>query len=177
MKKLLAVIGLITALIFSLSINTLAASTSFTIDNDTIDSTCKNMRVGFSVYATGNSQYNGDCRRESISNKSAWYSWTCSSKMLRSNSPIKLKAGIYLNNVKFTDPQARYYVEQRDGGYFIGTINQNTARAGWNYISYTINTNNNTPGSYSVEGLMVTPSGINMSGYTGADAISISATT
>ena len=96
--------------------------------------------------------------------------------MLRSSNPIRLTAGIYLNNVKFTDPQARYYVEQRDGGYFIGTINQNTARAGWSYLSYTINKNNNTPGSYSVEGLMVEPSGLNMSGYTGADAISINAT-
>ena len=176
MKKALGSIILIFALIFSLSFNAFVASTSFTIDNDTIDSACKTMRDGFSIYATGKSQYNGDCRRESISNKTAWYSWTCSSKMLRSSNPIRLTAGIYLNNVKFTDPQARYYVEQRDGGYFIGTINQNTARAGWSYLSYTINKNNNTPGSYSVEGLMVEPSGLNMSGYTGADAISINAT-
>lgn len=90
------------------------------------------------------------------------------------NKPIPVKAGVYLNNTRFTDPQARYYVVQRDGGYFMGTINQNTAPSGWSYISYTISKNYSTLGGFSLYGISLSQLGIG-SGYTGADAIKVEA--
>ncbi len=176
MKKLLCTILIMVLTVSAFSFNTSAASKAyFVIDNDTVDSTCKTERNGFTVYVTGSSHYNGDCRRQASSNKNAKYSWCKKSEAVHSvYYPIYMAAGVYLNNTKFTDTQAHYYVVQRDGGYLMNILNQKTAPGGWTYFDYTIYMNNTTPETYSLYGMSVSPSGIG-SGYTGADAISISA--
>ena len=177
MKRILCCFLALTLLatVFSFSASA-ASSTNFIIDNDSSDSACDTEHLGFDIYVTGSSHYNGDCRRALTSNTDAWHIWENESKMLRSTNPISVTAGIYLNNSRFTDPDAHYYVQQRDGGYLMKRLDQNTARAGWTYINYTINKNYATPGGYSVKGVMVCTSGSG-TGYTGADAISVSATT
>lgn len=176
MKKIIC--GVLTLiLIFSIcSFSASAAvSTSFIIDNDSSDSACDTSHYGFDIYVTGSSHYNGDCRRGLTSNTSAWYSWINESKKISSTSPISVTAGYYINNSRFTDPAACYYIEQRDGGYLMARVNQNTAPVGWSYINYTVNKNYATPGGFSVYGMSLGTSGSG-SGYTGADAIRVSAT-
>ena len=177
MKKILCGMLMVSVFLSVFSLNTSAETTvSFTIDNDTVDSTCINWQNGFDIYVTGSAHYNDDCRRALTSNTEAFYEWSKRSCMLASSKPIYVTAGYYLNNTLFTDPQAMYYIVQRDGGYLMGYVNQKTARGGWSYINYTITKNYATPGGYSVWGMSVSPSGVG-TGYTGADAISIRATT
>ena len=109
MKRILCCVSALVLFvtIFSFSASA-ASSTNFIIDNDSPDSACVTEHVGFDVYVTGSSHYNRDCRRALTSNTAAWYSWENESKMLRSTNPISLTAGIYLNNSKFTDPDAHY---------------------------------------------------------------------
>lgn len=176
MKKMFCTILVFILIVSAFSFSASAASTAnFLIDNDTVDSTCKTERDGFGIYVTGSSHYNGDCRRQSSSNKYTWYQWCKKSEAIYSSYyPIYMVAGVYLNNSMFTDTQAHYYVVQRDGGYLMNILNQNTAPAGWTYFDYIISVNYATPNGFSLYGMYVSPSGTG-TGYTGADAIRITA--
>lgn len=89
----------------------------------------------------------------------------------KDNISVEIKA--YLNHSRFTDPRAEYYasVNIDDVYYKIGTINQNSANAGWNYVNTrSFNKNYKIQGAFVVNEAYVCPSG--SSGYeTGADAV------
>lgn len=160
---------------------TTTAVTSVTreVDNDSIAPGCGNVNVNNSYsYITGNGLFNGDARCVASGNTNNKYYWE--HQGLGSSVPtyFTIHVGAYLNHLSFTDPAAKYYVEYRQ--YMsapVGTINQNTAPAGWNYISvkdvksYVPNGSGGYAGYWSTDAF-VEPSG--KSGYyTGADAIRV----
>lgn len=173
--KIMAICLILNLLIISSN----AYDLSVIIDNDTSNTSIfNNHREGFEIYVTGSSHYNSDCRRDYNTEKYNRYYWNLNSSYgnITKYTPINLMVGIYLNNPLFQDTQAGYWLQQKDGGYMMATVNQNTAPVGWSYIYYTVNLNYATPGLYSVTGISVRASG-NGSGYTGADAISLYGTT
>lgn len=151
-----------------------AYNVQYTIDNDPSDSRfgSYNAANAFS-YITANGLYNGDARSVASSTKSAFYRWTYPSCGQYGSSTLTVKVEAYLNHGSFTDPAAEYYVQLSESRYSkAGTIDQNKAKAGWNYISQKSYTSPYAGGGFISKGAEVWASG--QSGYiTGADAIRV----
>ncbi len=128
-----------------ISKNVFASSQDYIIDNDPV-------AIGFSgsfspnmIYYSGmTGSYYDDIRMSSSSMNGTYYEWSYPSVDF-GNTSGSLSLVVYLNNINFTDPYARYYVENSFGaGDYSGTyltvgyLNQNTAPSGW---SPTINCN------------------------------------
>ncbi|MCM1007273.1 MAG: hypothetical protein NC485_04945 [Ruminococcus flavefaciens] len=149
------------------------------VDNDSIAPGCGNVNVNNAYsYITDNSLFNGDARCVASGNTANTYHWKHGGLSSSVPTYFTVHVGAYLNHLSFTDPAAKYYVEYRQ--YMstpVGTINQNLAPAGWNYISvkdvksYILSGGGGYAGYWSSDAY-VEPSG--RSGYyTGADAIRV----
>lgn len=181
MKRLKIIPAILTMFVFLCScITAFAGNIYYVIDNDTVESGFYNARNGFNSYVSGSgtTHFNDDCRRTPSANSNDYYGWYSNQAFSNNhqNSNITLGTGVYLYNTLFTDPAAKYYVEQPDGLYLMYTVNQNTAPGGWSYRTFVLNQNHSTPGWYAVRGMVVCPSGTG-SGQTGADAVRYSAVT
>ena len=161
-------------LIYSITAIQVSAITSTPrfIDNDTNVSGYSNSRYGFSEYMSSSSLYYSDARIQNSNNSSYSYHYHFPTvSTTKDNISVEIKA--YLNHSRFTDPRAEYYasVNIDDVYYKIGTINQNSANAGWNYVNTrSFSKNYKIQGAFVVNEAYVCPSG--SSGYeTGADAV------
>ena len=184
MRKLISLI-IVTIIMFSCIIFPAFADTrstksvNYKIDNDTSDTAnCYNIRNGYTAYIKDSDYYNGDLRRTYSNSSSDSYSWVRKTTFGNSvkNNPINLIVGVYLKSTVLSDSAASYWCMQKDGAYKMFTMNQTTHANGWSYYSYTINKNYQTAGWYSIMGIEVMPSHTG-SGYSAADAISVSAKT
>lgn len=186
MKKVISFV-LILCLVFScFSVAAFAESralqtTSYVIDNDTIDSTCSNIREGYTAYVKDSDYYNGDLRRTYSYSSTDSYTWLKNSSFsnLIQYKPINLTIGVYLKSSVLSDTAASYWCVQNGeaySAYRMFYMNQTTNANGWSYHSYTLKTNYTTPGWYNILGVEVMPSRTG-SGYSAADAISVYAST
>lgn len=172
-KKIIAPI-IATSVILSsaLSVNVCAVRVSRLVDNDTIAQGCSNDRIGFSSYMSYGYLYNGDARIENSANSNDWYQWSYPPSGPSGNT-MTVSLAVYLNHARFTDPDARYYVQiAQDIGSTVGRINQQTAANGWNYLPSATISSIYAGGGFVSHYVEVWPSG---SPYreTGADAIQI----
>lgn len=176
MKKLLSFL-LILVLALGLTVSSFAVYTNYWIDNDTSDTdNAYNIREGYTAYITDSDYQNGDLRRTTADQTGDSYCWmrrTTFSNTIK-NNVIHVSVGVYLKSSVLTDTAASYWCMQADGAYRMFTMDQQLNATGWTYHSYTVDTNYATPGWFSIEGVMVRPSGIG-SGYSAADAIYIDA--
>lgn len=151
------------------------ATTTFLIDNDTIDSSCSNSRYGFNEYLSDTGHYNNDARRQlTKGGGSYWYRWESNGGFWK-NGTIYAKVGVYVNNKYFLDSAAEYYVERTYSTIMapVGTLNQNYAKAGWNYFNEISLDSLSADDANKSSFVEVWPSGNNQTGYTGADAIQV----
>ncbi|WP_394845525.1 hypothetical protein LZC95_51895 [Pendulispora brunnea] len=109
------------------------------------------------AYGGGSGDRNGDHRRQTSGHEV--YYWDFNGVDGR-----KFELRVYLNNVLFTDPSARYYRKVGFNIDGIGNLNQNTAPGGWSYIG--VQTVMSTSMSIGVNAYGVPPQGV-----TGADEI------
>ncbi len=180
MKKILATIIVVSMMLSCLSFPALATTvtTTYRIDNDTSDTAnCFNIRVGYTAYIKDSGYYNGDLRRTYSSSEDS-YSWVRKNSFGNrvKNSPIYMTVGVYLKSNVLSDSAARYWCMQNDGAYLMFSMNQATNANGWSYHSYTLKTNYQVSGWYSIKGIEVMTSQTG-SGYSAADAIYVFAST
>ena len=155
------------------------AATTIEIDNDALSTSGYTNSGSSSVfqYKTGSTLYNGDARIApcTIPGEDKLYHYNYNHVPIPyTKSSLSVTFGMYLYHNDFTDPQAIYFVNASSsigrGGIASCGINQNTAAAGWNYIS---TVRYNLTGTHMLGGVSVCPSGYNTRTYTGADAIKI----
>ncbi len=150
------------------------AATAFFIDNDSNDSNCSNSRVGFNEYLSDTGHYNNDARRQITKGNQykTYYRWSLK-KAYQFTGGVYAQLNVWLNNKYFLDPAAEYSINSGDSYsfYTLGTIDQKYAKAGWNATPRVyLPKYSSDPYTYSYMAEL-TPSGRNISGYTGADAI------
>lgn len=178
--KKIAIGIIMSSVMLTNSVNASAyVSLTRTIDNDSIATGYGNNDVRSAyTYMKSSSLYNGDARYISSSNSNCEYYWSYPG--LTSNTPeyFNITVGAYLNHSLFTDTAAKYYVNYYPHTYSpVGSINQNTAPGGWNYItvknvrSLNINSSSQFAGYYSYDAY-ITPSGLSNK-YTGADGLQV----
>lgn len=101
------------------------------IDNDDSQG-YSNGRNGFDTYVTSSAYYRNDARTQS-SGYTKQYSWNLGDDRKVSYTGIDVSLYAYVNDSSFTDPRAKYSAVA-SYQYAIGTLNQNTAARGWNYV-------------------------------------------
>lgn len=110
-----------------------ASAASYYCDNDAQGYNCYNTSYGSWQHKLNQSgSWNGDHRIITANNDSGWYRWIYTED-LDSRTP---SVYVWLANDDFTNTNARYYLGDTSPstGRLIGSINQNTAISGWNYI-------------------------------------------
>lgn len=155
------------------SFATLATTKSYDLGDVTEDNGSDDVYVGFSEI-TGTYLKNGSAMIAN-SNGSNYYSWSFSplGKNFYQKTKCKAKVGAYLRHSDFTDPKAKYSIEVGSFVYHsVGTIDQEYALNGWNYIE------SNEFDTYESGGYEIlycskaeVTSSINSNDKTGADAI------
>lgn len=109
------------------------SASTYIVDNDNrfLNNTTDNGWNGTWSHGKTSSDYNGD-HRFNASGVSGDYFWK-----LGPCTEWRSYA-VYLNNYKFTDPNAAYYLRTQaypsGPTHYFGTLNQYTAPGGWNYI-------------------------------------------
>lgn len=164
---------MIISIIFISNFTAFAVGTRL-VDNDTIDQFCYNERSGFNSYMSYGYLYNGDARINNSSTSENYYLWGYYSTLyppLGVNF-MDVRLGVFLNHAKFTDPAARYAVQDVPyNQYTMAYINQRLAPSGWTYNFRRIELFSVAPKFHS-HYTVLTPSGV--SNYeTGADSIRI----
>jgi hypothetical protein len=142
MGKIAKIIFLVNVVIFGLFLFTEEKSyaygcptdgsaSTYEVDNDSLISGA-NSKIGTWSYVSVSSSRNGD-HRYSSSTYAGDYFW-------KLGPCVDWRAyAVYLNSAAFTDPQAAYYLRSSAdpataSTFFMGTLNQYSAPAGWNYI-------------------------------------------
>lgn len=168
---------MVTSSMVGMSASEIAIPSYTSIDSVTEDNGSSDDSLNFSeitgTYLQGGSAYIAD-----TGNKSAtYYKWNVSNigKIFYQKTYCKAVVGAYLRDSRFTDPYAKYAIQI--SGFVskdIGTIDQDAAKNGWNYIESDRFAASADSGNYilSCSNAYVYPS--SYSGYeTGADAIYI----
>lgn len=117
------------------SMGSFSANAAYSLGSVTEDNGSDDTAVGFSEI-TGTYLY-GQTAMIADSNGSNYYDWKFStlSKMFNQETKCKAKVGAYLRHSSFTDPSAAYSVQICGAIYApVGTIDQEYALNGWNYI-------------------------------------------
>ena len=116
-----------------------ATSESRLIDNDPVVSGYSGSCNDMTYYSGLSGSFNGDMRLSSTGINGS-YRWNFPSIKVNSTHCL-ITLYYYLNNVNFTDKQAKYMmmtypIEGEGAGYmgFLGYVNQNNAPAGWWHI-------------------------------------------
>ncbi|MCM1006946.1 MAG: hypothetical protein NC485_03285 [Ruminococcus flavefaciens] len=126
-KVLASCMGINVLLCTMMSLN----SKALYIDNDDSKG-YSNGRNGFDTYITSSAYYRNDARTQS-SGYTKQYSWNLDNDIKVSYTGIDVSLYAYVNDSSFTDPRAKYSAVA-SYQYAIGTLNQNTAARGWNYV-------------------------------------------
>lgn len=106
-------------------------SNALYIDNDDSKG-YSNSRNGFDTYITSSAYYRNDARTQS-SGYTKQYTWNLDHDGKASYTGIDVSLYAYVNDSSFTDPRAKYSA-LASYQCTIGTLNQNTAARGWNYV-------------------------------------------
>lgn len=174
-KRFIAVVTCASMTIASMfCMNVSAATTTRTIDNDSIADGYGNENLGFSYINNVSSLANGDARYSSSSSSDNRYTWKYPSMSSKSTTQYAtIKVGAYLAYSSWTDTAAAYYAQYYFSAYKkIGTLNQNKVPNGYSYIeAKDILTLGAEGGHYSASAYVV-PSG-NANQTTGADEIKV----
>lgn len=102
------------------------------IDNDDSKG-YSNINNGFNTYLSGSSHFRGDARRN-YNSEYANYTYEFSGSGKSTTTSFKVKLYAYVNDSTFTNPSAKYVAYGNSSAYTFGTLNQDTAFGGWNYV-------------------------------------------
>lgn len=102
------------------------------VDNDDSQG-YSNFNNGFDTYLSGNSHFRGDARRN-YNSTYANYTYEFAGDGKTTKTSFKVKMYAYLNDATFTNPSAKYVAYGNSSSYTFGTLNQDLAAGGWNYV-------------------------------------------
>lgn len=112
-----------------------ASNYSHIIDNDPIASGFGYTYTSNMTYYSASGSYNNDMRLSSVLSSGSNVNVTYTYPQISVSNPQYFKLGVYLNNINFTDENARYDFGITQTGFTTaGYLNQNTAATDWNDI-------------------------------------------
>ncbi|MFF2158601.1 hypothetical protein ACFVVQ_25305 [Paenibacillus chitinolyticus] len=112
---------------------TSVSANSYYCDNDASSTySCTNNFYGSWVRNTGAGNWNNDYRIISANGDSGYYDWKFTTDLNDQYPSVY----VWLANSQFTNTNARYYIGYTNYSTLeiVGSINQNTASSGWNYV-------------------------------------------